>query len=192
MPFLGRNALDDASLFTRATTASGAVTLHAPLIVEGDITATGTIDAPLDLPNNVFLQGSNAAGTADIDIVRVDASNNTQTDAPTGKVHKNTINNVVISSDQLDGTLFALGKTITLTAGANAKAGTVTVNGVTPVAVATTAFLAGSVVMFSLKTVGGTVGQIPHLVTATPATGFTVAATASDTSVYNWAILETV
>ncbi len=186
----GRNALDDAGLFTRAG-FSGPVRLHAPLIVEGDLSATGTIDAAIDLPNNTFLQASNVAGTADVNIVRVDATNNTQTDAPTGKVHKNTVNNVVISSDDVNGTTFALGKTITLTAGANAKAGTVVVNGVTPVAVATTAFLAGSVVAFSLKTVGGTVGQIPHLVTATPATGFTVAGTASDTSTYNWAIIET-
>lgn len=192
MPFLGRNALDDASLFTRATTASGDVTLHAGLIVEGNLTATGTIDAPIDLPNNTFLQGTNAAGTADINIVRVDATDNTQTDAPTGKVHKNTINNVVISSDDVNGTTFALGKTIKLTAGANAKAGTFTCNGVTPVAVATTSFLAGSVVAISLKTVGGTVGAIPRLVTATAGTGFTVAGTASDTSVYNWAIIDTV
>ncbi len=74
---------------------------------------------------------------------------------------------------------------------ANGLAGTVVANGVTPVAVSAPAFKAGSVVQFSLKTVGGTVGQIPHLVTATPDTGFTVAATALDTSTYNWVIIDT-
>lgn len=90
-----------------------------------------------------------------------------------------------------DITLDTLGKSLKVKAGANGKAGTVTVNGATPVSVATTAFVAGSVVLFSLKTVGGTVGQLPHLVTATPATGFDVAATAGDTSVYNWVIIDT-
>lgn len=183
----GANAFDNAGL---AQETQSEVTFQKSLKVIGNIVATGTIDSSLDLPNATFLQGSNAAGTSDINIVRVDATDNTQTDAPTGKVHKNTINNVVISSDGLTGTVFALGKTITITGGANSKSGTVTVNGVTPVAVGTTLFTANSVVAFSLKTVGGTVGQIPHLVTATPNTGFTVAATASDTSVYNWAIIE--
>lgn len=40
-------------------------------------------------------------------------------------------------------------------AGAGAIAGSVTINGTTPVAVASTNFKAGSVVIFSLKTVGG-------------------------------------
>lgn len=80
---------------------------------------------------------------------------------------------------------------IALAAGTNKKAGTVTLNGTTPVVVANTSFLAGSVVLFSLKTVGGTVGAIPHLATATPATGFTVVGTASDTSVYNYVIIDT-
>lgn len=66
--------------------------------------------------------------------------------------------------------------------------GTVTVNGVTPVSVADANVTASSVVTFSLKTVSGTVGAIPHLATVTPATGFTVVATASDASTYNYSI----
>lgn len=80
---------------------------------------------------------------------------------------------------------------LSLVAGTNKKAGTVTANGATPVTVANTAFLAGSVVLFSLKTVGGTVGAIPHLATTTPGIGFTVVGTASDTSVYNYVIIDT-
>ena len=47
----------------------------------------------------------------------------------------------------------------------------------------------GSVVIFTLKTVGGTVGAYPAVATITPGTGFTVVATASDTSVYQYVIL---
>lgn len=78
-----------------------------------------------------------------------------------------------------------------LTAAANGKAGTVTLNGATPVVVGNTSITAGSVVIFTLKTVGGTVGAYPAIQTITPATGFTVQGTAADTSVYNYAVIET-
>ena len=67
--------------------------------------------------------------------------------------------------------------------------GTFTCNGATPVTVTEPNFTANSVVVISLKTVGGTVGAIPALQTVTPGTGFTVAGTASDTSVYNYGII---
>lgn len=66
--------------------------------------------------------------------------------------------------------------------------GTFTANGASAVTVANAAFTAGSSVIITLKTVGGTVGAIPHLATVTPGTGFTVVGTASDTSVYNYEI----
>lgn len=53
--------------------------------------------------------------------------------------------------------------------------------------IANTAFNAGSIVIFSLKTVGGTVAQ-PFVATTTPGTGFTVTCGGSDTSVYNYSI----
>lgn len=80
---------------------------------------------------------------------------------------------------------------LTLTAAANGKAGTVTLNGATPVSVSNTSITAGSVVIFTLKTVGGTVGAYPAIQTITPSTGFDVAGTAGDTSVYNYAVIET-
>lgn len=68
--------------------------------------------------------------------------------------------------------------------------GTVILNGATPVVVADTRVKAGSVIIFSLKTVGGTVSpNAPNLLTVTPGTGFTVGGTALDTSTYNYAIL---
>lgn len=66
--------------------------------------------------------------------------------------------------------------------------GTFVCNGATPVTVNNAAFTATSAVVITLKTVGGTVGPIPHLATATPGTGFTVVGTASDTSTYNYEI----
>jgi len=65
--------------------------------------------------------------------------------------------------------------------------GTVTLNGATGVAVADAGLSAGSIVLFTLKSVNaGTVGAYPNLVTVTPGTGFTVAGTAGDTGIYNW------
>lgn len=75
-----------------------------------------------------------------------------------------------------------------LLAAAQAGGGTVTVNGTTPVTVANTAVTANSLIVFTLKTVGGTVGAYPVVHTITPGTGFTVVATASDTSVYNYGV----
>ena len=70
-----------------------------------------------------------------------------------------------------------------------AQTGTVTLNGATPVAVTKAAVTANSVIIFTLKTVGGTVGAYPAIQTITPTTGFTVSGTALDTSVYNYAII---
>lgn len=67
--------------------------------------------------------------------------------------------------------------------------GTFTANGASAVTVADTRITANSVVVITLATVGGTVGAIPALKTVTPGTGFTVAGTASDTSVYNYLII---
>ena len=66
------------------------------------------------------------------------------------------------------------------------KASTVTLNGATPVTVSDTGVTAGSIILFTLKTVGGTVGAIPVVETITPGTGYTVEGTAGDTSTYNW------
>lgn len=44
---------------------------------------------------------------------------------------------------------------------------------------------ANSIILFTLGTVGGTVGAGPIIKTITPGTGFTFTAAASDTSTYN-------
>lgn len=70
----------------------------------------------------------------------------------------------------------------------SANHGTFVANGVTPVTIVAPEITRNSLIEISLNTVGGTVGAIPAPKTITPGTGFTVAATASDTSIYNWAI----
>lgn len=69
------------------------------------------------------------------------------------------------------------------------SSGTFTADGASAVTVANTNVTADSIIVFTLKTVGGTVGAYPAIQTITPGTGFTVAATASDTSVYNYRII---
>lgn len=65
--------------------------------------------------------------------------------------------------------------------------GTVTVNGTSNVTITDAGYTSGDFVLFALKTVGGTVGQLPHV--TVPTTGAPiVVATASDTSVYNYVI----
>lgn len=69
------------------------------------------------------------------------------------------------------------------------NSGTFVANGATPVTVANAAITVNSQVLITLKTVGGTVGACPPIQTITAGTGFTVAATAGDTSTYNYLIL---
>lgn len=67
--------------------------------------------------------------------------------------------------------------------------GTFVCNQATPVTVANTNVTANSTIVATLKTVGGTVGAVPAVKTITPGTGFTIAGTASDTSTYNYLII---
>lgn len=66
---------------------------------------------------------------------------------------------------------------------------TFTANGASDVTVVAPEITATSVIVITLKTVGGTVGAVPAIQTITAGTGFTVAGTASDTSVYNFVVL---
>ena len=68
--------------------------------------------------------------------------------------------------------------------------GTFTATGASAVTVANVKITANSSVVITLKTVGGTVGAVPAIKTITAGTGFTVAGTASDTSVYNYKIIQ--
>ncbi len=87
-------------------------------------------------------------------------------------------------------TMGIAGGTLILKQGANGKTGTVTLNGVTPVTITNSSITANSGIVFTLKTVGGTVGAYPVIQTITPTTGCNVAGTALDTSIYNYHIIE--
>ena len=80
------------------------------------------------------------------------------------------------------------GKTLKVQSGTNAKAGTFTlVAGAATVS--NTSVTANSVIEVTLKTVGGTRAGNPDIV-PTASTGFTAAGAATDTSTYNYIILE--
>lgn len=102
-----------------------------------------------------------------------------------------TITNPVLSGGTVDNT--TIGGTTPAPVHASALTttlkGTFVCNGSTPVTVTDANVTANSVIIITLKTVGGTVGDTPVVKTITPTTGFTVAGTASDTSTYNYAIV---
>lgn len=67
--------------------------------------------------------------------------------------------------------------------------GTFTCNGTSSVTVSNTKLTAFHSILITLVTPGGTVGALPAVKTRTNGTGFTVAGTASDTSVYSYKLL---
>lgn len=86
-------------------------------------------------------------------------------------------------------TLGSLKRLIGVIAGKDYTLGTFTCNGATAVTVTDAKVTANSAIIITLKTVGGTVGAVPAIKTITAGTGFTVAGTALDTSVYNYVIV---
>lgn len=86
-------------------------------------------------------------------------------------------------------TFTAIGGGIKLKQGSNGKCGTFVANGTSAVTVSNTSIAITDTIVISLNTVGGTVGAVPAIQTITAGTGFTVKATASDTSTYNYAII---
>lgn len=86
-------------------------------------------------------------------------------------------------------------KTSTLRAGFNVYPegsftdGTFTCNGATAVTVSVPELAATHNILITLVTVGGTVGALPAIKTRTNGTGFTIAGTASDTSIYSYKLI---
>lgn len=73
---------------------------------------------------------------------------------------------------------------------ASGRAGTFTLNGTTPVTISSSSLAITDAIVISLNTVGGTVGVQPHVATVTAGQA-TVIGTASDSSIYNWALIKT-
>lgn len=182
-----------------AVSTVGAGTLTAASFIYGYITRTGaqsataftdTIDTAANiiaaLPNLV-----NKIGTSTI----ITYANTTNAPATiTGGTGVTVSGVTVVQANSVASYILTYTAAATLTmVGVGSFAiptlGTFTANGATTVTVSNTAFSPNSQVDITLKTVGGTVGAtLPRLLTATPGTGFTVSGTASDTSVYNYAI----
>jgi len=72
---------------------------------------------------------------------------------------------------------------------AGAIAGTFVANQATAVVVPNVNITATSVVLFGLKTIGGTPAGAPFISAVTPGVGFSVKSVAGDTSTYNYKIL---
>lgn len=68
--------------------------------------------------------------------------------------------------------------------------GTVTANATTPVAEAVPSISADSVVILSLKTVGGSAPGQAFVSSLTAGTGFSITSLANDTSVYNYYVMQ--
>jgi len=83
--------------------------------------------------------------------------------------------------------MFTLGRLFSMLRG---RSGTFTANGATSVVVNTPFITDNSVVVITLKTVGGTPAASPYLFAKTNGTSFTVRAAAGDTSVYNYTIMQ--
>lgn len=68
--------------------------------------------------------------------------------------------------------------------------GTFTANGTSQVVITEPTVTANSLIVITLKTVGGTVSpSVPYIDTITVGTGFTTKATAADTSVYQYLVI---
>lgn len=76
-----------------------------------------------------------------------------------------------------------------IAAGGSQQSGTFVANGATGVVVNNANVTANSVILFTLKTLGGTQGAQPTVTGKTAGVSFTVACTALDTSTYNYIIL---
>lgn len=97
----------------------------------------------------------------------------------------------VFSSISASGnlTFTAANSGVVLKQGTNGRVGTFTANGTTTVTISNTSIAITDAIIFSLNTVGGTVGTYPKMTTITAATGFTIVCAASDTSIYNYACI---
>jgi hypothetical protein len=158
-------------------------------IASGNITTTGTGGSVFNSTSvdSDFTVKKNTSGNAiAFDAGTVDLQLNATTIGLTGAItHTGAVS-------QSGTTTYSVATSTTvLKQGANGKTGTFTLNGATPVSVSNTSVTANSGIIITLKTVGGTVSpSAPNIQTITASTGFTVAGTAGDTSVYNYHIIE--
>lgn len=189
-------AVGQAPLAITAISTVGAGSLTAAAIVGGIVTRSGSQS------NTAFTDTSVAASAIiaampDADVGEVFLwryVNNTDATATlaggtgvtlSATVAANSTATFAVKYTAADTVVFTiLGKTPPST-----TSGTFVCNQATPVTVTDSNVTANSAIVVTLKTVGGTVGAIPAVKTITAGTGFTIAGTASDTSTYNYLII---
>ena len=134
------------------------------------------------------ISARNVANAAFIDMLWLDATDDTVLNASTGNLVKIGINAAAIltvaaasltSSVNLVFSVATQG--VQLQSGANGRTGTFTMNGATPVVVSNSSLAAGDQIIITRDTPDGTPGAF-NLTTRTNGTSFAVTGTASDTS----------
>ena len=100
------------------------------------------------------------------------------------------LNAAQIGSPDSDLVVGLAGKGLKVKEGANAKMGTLTLNGTTAVTVATTAVTATSRIFLTVQAPGGTPAGVAYVSARTAGTSFSVKGIAGDTSTVAWLIVE--
>lgn len=177
-----------------ALTTVGAGTITAGGIAGGTTTRSGPTAAFTDTTdtaaNIILASESLGAGTGTAMLYRY-VNNSAWPATLAGGTGVTVADTVAANSWALYQATVTGANTITMTLvekGFFPATGTTTANGTSAVTVANAAVTAGSTIVFTLKTVGGTPAGAPFIATITPGTGFTWKAVAGDTSVYNYEI----
>lgn len=183
---------DDALVVAGTLGVTGATTLSSTLGVTGAATLSSTLaSGALTVTGAASASTTVTAGTgitATTGNIAASSGNVTASGGVTGGtgVTATTGDITATAGSFVAGTA---GQGLEVKTGSNARIGTLTLNGATPVPVSTTAVTADSAIFLTVKTVGGT-PAFSWVSDRTPATSFTVTGTASDTSVLNWFIVE--
>jgi hypothetical protein len=179
--------------------------LQSPFVVPstgGSISAIVTNNARFTVGQNIFMEGAGTfnltsiTGTTVMTLEYLTYASNTATGntiaagaqlGPGG--YEATIPNPLPVLDGGTGATTAATARTNLGLPTGFHSGTFIANGATPVSVADVNVTAGSAIVITLKTVGGTVGATMTIQTITVSTGFTVKGLASDSSTYNYLII---
>jgi hypothetical protein len=171
-------------IVNRTQTAAGSGTQHLL-----DLEVGGTSKFSVDNAGNVnILSGANIQSTANLTLQCAGSAQTTFNVGGTGFIALSSAGNITAAKSII---FSAIGTTVAIKSGSNSKAGTFTLSAGTAT-VSNTSIDANSVIVATLKTVGGTITGPVYYPTVTPGTGFTVAETGgvTDTSTYNYVILE--